>query len=84
MATQFFRIRTAILAAPAFVAAHILFLAAFAQDFERPRSFQANQIPGIAAGGQNYTIKNPVTSDGFMRVYVFTTAWGNSPPSATG
>ena len=34
------------------------------------------RIPGIAAGGQNYTIKNPVTSDGFMRIYVFTTPWG--------
>ena len=51
-------------------------LRAFAQDFEKPRSFQANQIPGIAAGGQNYTIKSPVTSDGFMRIYVFTTPWG--------
>jgi hypothetical protein len=72
MATQFFGIRTAVLAASTMLAAHT----AFAQDFEKPRSFQANQIPGIAAGGQNYTIKSPVTSDGFMRIYVFSTAWG--------
>lgn len=72
MATQMFRIRSAVLAAPAALAAS----AAFAADFEKPRSFQANQIPGISAGGQNYTIKSPVTSDGFMRIYVFTTPWG--------
>ena len=63
---------SAALAAPAMLVA----CAALAADFEKPRSFQANLIPGISAGGQNYTIKNPVTSDGFMRIYVFTTAWG--------
>ena len=72
MATQFFRIGSLVLAAPAMLAA----CAAVAAEFEPPRSFQANQIPGISAGGQNYTIKNPVTSDGFMRIYVFTTQWG--------
>jgi len=72
MATQNFRIRSAALAAPAVLAA----CAAFAADFEPPRSFQANLIPGISASGQNYNIKSPVTSDGFMRVYVFTTPWG--------
>jgi len=63
---------SAALAAPALLVA----CAALAADFEKPRSFQANLIPGISAGGQNYTIKNPVTSDGFMRIYVFTTPWG--------
>jgi hypothetical protein len=72
MATHFRRIRSAFLSVPAIFAAHSV----LAADFERPRSFQANLIPGIAAGGQNYTIKNPVTSDGFMRIYVFTTPWG--------
>ncbi len=77
MATQFFRIRSAFLAASAILAAQILAPdAAFAADFEKPRSFQANLIPGISASGQNYTIKSPVTSDGFMRIYVFTTPWG--------
>ena len=72
MATQSFRMGSALLAAlPALFASG----AAHAQ-FEKPRSFQANLIPGIAASGQNYTIKNPVTSDGFMRIYVFTTPWG--------
>ena len=64
MATQSIRIRSALFAAlPALFAAG----AAHAQ-FEKPRSFQANMIPGIAASGQSYTIKNPVTSDGFMRL----------------
>jgi len=77
MATQFFRIRSAFLAAPAMLVAQILVPhLAFAADFERPRSFQANLIPGISSSGQNYTIKSPVTSDGFMRIYVFTTPWG--------
>jgi hypothetical protein len=49
---------------------------ALAADYEKPRSFQANLIPGIAAKGQNYTIKSPVTSDGFLRLYTFTTPWG--------
>jgi hypothetical protein len=63
---------SAAVAAPAMLVA----FAALAADFEKPRSFQANLIPGISAGSQNYTIKNPVTSDGFMRIYVFTTPWG--------
>lgn len=72
MASQLFRMRSAVLAAPAAFAAY----AAYAADFEKPRSFQANLIPGISASGQNYTIKSPVASDGFMRIYVFTTPWG--------
>lgn len=72
MAKQYFRISSAVLAAPVMVAA----CTAFAADFEKPRSFKANMIPGISAAGQNYTIKTPVTSDGFMRIYVFTTPWG--------
>jgi hypothetical protein len=71
MATQF-RIRSAALAVPAILAA----CTAAAAQYEPPRSFQANLIPGISAGGQNYTIKSPVTSDGFMRIYVFSTPWG--------
>ena len=77
MATHFRWIRSAFLAVPAIFATQTLVPhEAFAQNFEKPRSFAANQIPGIAAGGQNYTIKSPVTSDGFMRIYVFTTPWG--------
>ena len=71
MATQF-RIRSAALAVPAILAA----CTAAAAQYEPPRSFQANLIPGISAAGQNYTIKSPVTSDGFMRIYVFSTPWG--------
>src|SRR5436190_12983957 len=71
MVTQF-RIRSAALAVPALIAA----CTAAAAQYEPPRSFQANLIPGISAGGQNYTIKSPVTSDGFMRIYVFSTPWG--------
>jgi hypothetical protein len=72
MATQSLRISSALLAAlPA------LFITGTAHaQFEKPRSFQANMIPGISAGNQTYSIKSPVTSDGFMRIYVFTTPWG--------
>jgi hypothetical protein len=70
MATHMYRIRSAVLASALLAAG-----AAHAQ-YEQPRSFAANQIPGIAAGNQNYSLKSPVTSDGFMRIYVFTTKWG--------
>jgi hypothetical protein len=70
---------SAAVAAPAMLVA----FAALAADFEKPRSFQANLIPGISAGSQNYTIKNPVTSDGFMRIYVTPRRGENFPQSAT-
>ena len=43
---------------------------ALAQNVERAPSFDPARIPGIKATGENYRIANPVTSDGFMRLYV--------------
>jgi hypothetical protein len=59
------------------VAATVAGAATAAEKFERPRAFKANLIPGIAARGQNYTIANPVTSDGFMRIYTVKTSYGD-------
>jgi len=50
--------------------------AASAQAYEKPPSFNAAQIPGIKRVGPNYTIRNPVRSDGILRVYVLDTPYG--------
>jgi hypothetical protein len=50
--------------------------AATAQAFETPPSFNSAQIPGVKRVGPNYTIRNPVRSDGILRVYVLTTPYG--------
>jgi hypothetical protein len=50
---------------------------ASAQAYEKPPSFNAAQLPGIKRIGANYTIRNPVRSDGILRVYVLTTPYGN-------
>jgi hypothetical protein len=50
--------------------------AASAQPYERPPSFNAAQIPGIKRIGSNYTIENPVRSDGILRIYVLQTPYG--------
>ena len=47
-----------------------------ADTFERPPSFQADQIRGIKPAGENYTIRNPVRSDGLFRIYVLATPYG--------
>ena len=49
---------------------------AIAQSAETPPSFNAAQIPGIKRIGANYTIQNPVRSDGLLRIYVLTTPYG--------
>jgi hypothetical protein len=48
-----------------------------AQTVEQPPSFNAAQIPGIKRVGENYTIRNPVRSDGILRVYVLATPYGD-------
>jgi hypothetical protein len=53
------------------------FAQAQAQTVEKPPSFNAAQIPGIKRVGQNYTIRNPVKSDGILRVYVLATPYGD-------
>jgi hypothetical protein len=44
---------------------------------EPPPSFNAAQIPGIKRVGENYTIRNPVRSDGILRIYVLATPYGD-------
>jgi hypothetical protein len=51
-------------------------LAAPAPKYEQPPSFNAAQLPGIRRIGVNYTIENPVRSDGILRVYVLKTPYG--------
>jgi len=51
--------------------------AASAQAYEKPPSFNAAQLPGIKRISANYTIRNPVRSDGILRVYVLKTPYGN-------
>jgi len=51
--------------------------AASAQAYEKPPSFNAAQLPGIKRVGANYTIRNPVRSDGILRVYVLATPYGD-------
>ncbi|HWV40273.1 MAG TPA: hypothetical protein VN004_01435 [Pseudorhodoplanes sp.] len=50
---------------------------AHAAGTEAPASFNAGKIPGIKAVGPNYTITNPVRSDGFLRVYNVRSPYGN-------
>jgi len=51
--------------------------AAHAQGFERAPTFDAGRVPGVRASGPNYVISNPVTSDGFMRIYTLRTSYGD-------
>jgi hypothetical protein len=51
--------------------------AALAQSFERPPSFSAASIPGIKAGDESYSIKDPVRSDGLLRRYEVGTPYGD-------
>jgi hypothetical protein len=51
--------------------------AAPAQSVEQPPSFNAAQLPGIKRVGENYTIRNPVKSDGILRIYVLATPYGD-------
>jgi hypothetical protein len=50
--------------------------AASAQQTENPPTFDASRIAGIQPVGSNYTIQNPVRSDGMLRVYNLTTPYG--------
>ena len=48
-----------------------------AQQVEQPPTFNAAEIAGIKRVGENYTIRNPVKSDGILRVYVLATPYGD-------
>jgi hypothetical protein len=48
------------------------------QQFEKPPVFNAGQLPPtIKRVGSNYTIRNPVRSDGILRIYVLATPYGD-------
>ena len=50
--------------------------ALLAQPAEPPASFQIEKIPGFWPSGDNYTIDNPVRSDGLLRIYTLATPYG--------
>lgn len=51
---------------------------ASAQQVEKPPVFNAAQLPAsIKRVGANYTIRNPVRSDGLLRIYVLDTPYGD-------
>ena len=69
------------LARPAVRAAALLALTAMplqalAQPFEPPPSFVIGKIAGFWPSGDNYTIKDPVLSDGLLRSYTLATPYG--------
>lgn len=47
------------------------------QKFEAPPSFDPARIAGVKPKGSNYTLVNPVRSDGFLRIYNVSTPYGN-------
>lgn len=47
-----------------------------AQPVERPPSFEIGKVRGLWPSGDNYTINNPVRSDGLLRIYTLTTPYG--------
>src|SRR5262245_15513474 len=61
----------------ALAAAVFLSLPAGAVEIERPATFAPNKIPGIRASGPNYSILNPVRSDGFLRIYNVRSPYGD-------
>ncbi|MGE3147706.1 MAG: hypothetical protein AB7K04_01430 [Pseudorhodoplanes sp.] len=46
------------------------------RQIESAPSFDASKIPGIKPVGENYAIANPVRSDGFLRIYLLRTPYG--------
>jgi len=70
-----FSAKTAIRLA-AFFAVTAIPLQALAQPFERAPTFAIEKVPGFWPSGDNYSIKNPVMSDGLLRIYTLTTPYG--------
>lgn len=50
-----------------------------AEQFERPPSVNAENIPWLIPNGNNYSVASPVNSDGFLRIYVLKTPYGEFP-----
>jgi hypothetical protein len=55
----------------------LLLSVADASAFEAAPNFDPVKIPGIRASGPNYSIANPVRSDGFLRVYQVKSTYGD-------
>lgn len=51
---------------------------ALAQTYEAPPSFKVADIRAITPAGDNYTVRSPVSSDGFLRVYSIDTPYGET------
>jgi hypothetical protein len=60
----------------AFFAVMAIPLQAGAQPFEQAPTFAIENIPGFWPSGDNYSIKNPVMSDGLLRIYTLTAPYG--------
>ena len=60
----------------AFFAVMAIPLQAVARPFEQAPTFAIEKIPGFWPSGDNYSIKNPVMSDGLLRIYTLTTPYG--------
>jgi hypothetical protein len=60
----------------ALAAVAALMPAAACAQYEPPSSFNAAKLSGIARAAGNYSINNPVRSDGFLRIYVLATPYG--------
>ncbi len=66
----------AVVRAAALIAVTAMPLQAVAQSFEPPPTFEIEKVPGFWPSGDNYTITNPVRSDGLLRIYTLTTPYG--------
>jgi hypothetical protein len=66
----------AVVHAAALIAVTAMPLQALAQSFEAPPTFEIEKVPGFWPSGDNYTITNPVRSDGLLRIYTLTTPYG--------
>lgn len=64
-----------LIATPAIVLALSLTLPA--DSFERPRTFAIAAIAGLKVGDENHSIKEPVNSDGLLRIYDVGTPYGD-------
>jgi hypothetical protein len=51
-------------------------VAAPAQPYERAPMFDIAKVPGVWPSGDGYSIPNPVSSDGLLRIYKLTTPYG--------
>jgi hypothetical protein len=71
-------------AAALLIAVSLPLASAWAQSFEKPPSFNAAKFSWFDRVGENYTVSNPVRSDGLLRAYVLTTPYGQLPVRGDG